>query len=83
MSDENRLAAILKGATAKTEPKDDLPSKDAKPKARDGLKAFTFYAPPELQKILKTISLEQGKSQKELHLEAMDWLLRKYGKDGL
>jgi hypothetical protein len=67
----------LKSST--TPPPPELPRKEDK-SSRTGKKAVAGYFSPELSKALHILGIEQDKSLQALLGEAIDDLMRKYGK---
>ena len=65
--------------SASTTPPPDTPKREHK-NSRTGKKAAAGYLSPELSKALHIPGIEQDKSLQALLSEAIDELLRKYGK---
>lgn len=76
----SRFAAIKTDRSPATPPVESTPPTAGKSPARIGKKAVSGYFSPEMSHALHILALDQRTSLQALMGEALDDLLRKYGK---
>lgn len=90
MARKGSLAARLQDVEAKQQARTPVaapapaPAQQAdtpdKQQSRVGKKALTFQVSPDLARAFKLLAVEESRSQQELGIEALNALLRAYGK---